>query len=71
MKITLKAKKGVMFLSNDNLFSYSWFIGVKTVDESNTYGRGYYKHSKKNHKFFFLAILEKSIKCCPGGYFLL
>ena len=55
---------------NETFFSHSWFSGVNTAEYVMTEGVYYCGPVKTNHKGFYLDILEKLMKDCPGGSYL-
>ena len=61
-------KRCVQMSSDDTLFYDIWFSIVKTVEGGDSEGLYYCGPVKTSHKGFYLALLEKSTKECPGGY---
>ena len=58
MKIIMKGNKGCgQILSNDTLFSDTWFNEVKIAEELDAEGVDFCGPVKTSHKGFFLATL--------------
>ena len=71
MKRQMMATKGCGKLtSNDTYFDDIQFGGVKNADYAMAEGAYYCGKMKMIHKGFFLATLEKLMKDCPGGSYL-
>ena len=56
--------------SNITYFSDIWFSSVKTVEDMVAAGVNYCGPTKRSHKDFCLATLEKLVKDWPGGSYL-
>ena len=56
--------------SNDTYFDDIWFSYLKTAEEVMSTGVDYCRPARTSHKGFCLATLEKLIKNCPVGSYL-
>ena len=69
-RLAIATKGCGQLTSNDTYFADNWFSYVKTAEEMAAAGVDYCGPVKTSHKGFCLATLEKSIKYCPGGSYL-
>ena len=63
-------KRWALLTSNVTHFSNRWFSGVKTADEAMAEGVDHCGPVKTIHKELCLAALEKFMKDCLGGSYL-
>ena len=66
-RITMDTKGCGQLTSNETLFDYSWFSGVKMAEEAMAQGGDYYGPVNMSRKGFCLAKLEKLTEYWPGG----
>ena len=69
-RIAMDTKGCVQLTSNDTHFSDSWFSGVETDQDAMAAGVDSCGTAKTIHKGFCLATLEKLIRDCTGGSYL-
>ena len=69
-RLAIATKGCGQITSNDTYFPNIWFISVKTSEESMAAGVNYRGPVKKIHKGFCLSTLEKLMKDCPEGSYL-
>ena len=69
-RLAISAKGCGQLTSNDAYFAYIWFSSVKTTEEMAAAGVDYCGPVKTIHKGFCLDTLEKLMKYCPGGSYL-
>ena len=69
-RLIMAKKRCGQLASNDTYFADSWFSGVKTSEEVMSEGVYYCGKVDMSHKGFCIYTLEKLMKECPVGSYI-